>query len=105
MSDFENAALSVFLCLLSRSILSFGIDLRMKISLVHINMERAQLIDSIKQTKFHFRKNLFHFDQNETCEMTMDEIINGSVRINANNSFSIDSLFDLERFYWFKKFS
>jgi glutamate--cysteine ligase catalytic subunit len=73
----ENAALAVFLSLLTRAILSFNIDLRIPISLVNQNMERAQTRNAIQQNKFHFRKTSNEY---ETCEMTMDEIINGSVR-------------------------
>jgi len=40
-------------------------------------MERAQIKNTIQQQKFYFRKNIF---QDQIFEMTMDEIINGSVR-------------------------
>ncbi|CAF1500131.1 unnamed protein product [Adineta ricciae] len=81
LTDFENAALSVFLILLTRSILSFEIDLRIPISLIHENMQRAQVKNTIQQMKFYFRK------QNHICEMTIDEIINGS-----ENYFGLKSL-------------
>ena len=59
MSDMENAALAVFLSLLTRAIFSYGIDLRMPISLVHENMERAQRRNNIQQSKFHFPQTIF----------------------------------------------
>ncbi|UJR24145.1 hypothetical protein I4U23_027111 [Adineta vaga] len=80
ITDFENAALSVFLILLTRSILTFEIDLRMPISLVHQNMHRAQIQNTTQQAKFYFPKNIFFSKDknNEFIEMTMNEIINGS---------------------------
>ncbi len=81
MSDFENAALTVFLSLLTRAILTYKIDLRMPISLVNNNMERAQKKNTLIENKFHFPKKIFsNIDaKNETRQMSMDEIINGSV--------------------------
>ena len=52
-------------------------------------MERAQKRNSIQQEKFYFRKN------NKISEMTMDEIINGSVSQQTNH-FSFFHLFHLE---------
>ncbi|CAF1328777.1 unnamed protein product [Rotaria magnacalcarata] len=57
---FENAAFTVFLSLLTRAILSYKIDLRMSISLVNQNMERAQIRSTIQQSKFHFPTTIFH---------------------------------------------
>ena len=59
MIDMENAALVVLLSLLTRAILSFGIDLRIAISCVQINIQRAQMRNAIQQTKFHFPQKIF----------------------------------------------
>lgn len=56
LTDFENAAFVVFLCLLVRSILAFDqLDLRVPISLVEENMKRAQKRDACLRETFHFR--------------------------------------------------
>ncbi|CAF0977804.1 unnamed protein product [Adineta steineri] len=99
ITDFENAALSVFLTLLTRAILSYNIDLRMPISLVNENMERAQMKNNIQIKKFHFPTQIFH-DRNcqkhETREMSMDEIINGSTNFIGLKSLVVNYLNSFE---------
>jgi len=58
MTDFENAAFSVFIVLLSRAILKFGLNFYIPISKVDENMQRAQQRDAVHQQKFFFRKNV-----------------------------------------------
>ncbi|CAE6431302.1 unnamed protein product [Rhizoctonia solani] len=57
-TDFENAAVSVFLVLLSRAILSFGLNFYLPISKVDENMRRAQRRDAVRGEKFWFRKDV-----------------------------------------------
>ncbi|KAJ1301805.1 hypothetical protein OPQ81_009033 [Rhizoctonia solani] len=57
-TDFENAAMSVFLILLSRAILSFRLNLYLPISKVDENMKRAQRRGAVREEKFWFRKHL-----------------------------------------------
>lgn len=59
ITDFENAAFSVFVVLLSRAILSFRLNFYMPISKVDVNMDRAQQRDAVNQQKFFFRKDVF----------------------------------------------
>lgn len=59
VTDFENAAFSVFIVLLTRAILSFRLNFYMPISKVDVNMRRAQKRDALNQEKFYFRKNVF----------------------------------------------
>ncbi|TIB99639.1 GCS-domain-containing protein [Wallemia mellicola] len=59
LTDFENAAFSVFIVLLTRAILSFDLNFYMPISKVDVNMQRSQKRDGSRQEKFFFRKNLF----------------------------------------------
>ncbi|KAF4122660.1 glutamate--cysteine ligase catalytic subunit, partial [Geosmithia morbida] len=59
MTDFENAAFSVFMVLVTRAILSFGLNLYVPIKVVDENMERAHGRDAVLNTKFYFRKNPF----------------------------------------------
>jgi glutamate--cysteine ligase catalytic subunit len=107
VTDFENAAFSVFMVLVTRAILSFDLNFYMPIRKVDENMERAHGLDAVLKQKFYFRKNLFPprpsranttFGdesrpgsampsrpgspfvpvEDEYAEMTVDEIINGS---------------------------
>ncbi|KAI9067392.1 glutamate-cysteine ligase catalytic subunit [Trametes sanguinea] len=59
MTDFENAAFSVFIVLLSRAILHFNLNLYIPISKVDANMARAQKRDAVHSQKFYFRKDVF----------------------------------------------
>jgi len=59
ITDFENAAFSVFIVLLSRAILALGLNFYIPISKVDTNMNRAQLRDALHQQKFFFRKDIF----------------------------------------------
>ncbi|KAL5639422.1 hypothetical protein ACGC1H_006807 [Rhizoctonia solani] len=96
MTDFENAAVSVFLVLLSGAILSSGFNLYLPISKVDENMRRAQRRDAVRGEKFWFRKdvrptarkslngvsngNHVASMEDEYEEMTINEIVNGKVR-------------------------
>ncbi|CAF1077577.1 unnamed protein product [Rotaria sordida] len=72
ISDFENAALVVFLALLTRVIITYGLDLTIPISQVNKNMNIAHYRDSARKEKFYFRHG------NQISEMFMNEIINGT---------------------------
>jgi glutamate--cysteine ligase catalytic subunit len=97
ITDFENAAFAVFIVLVTRVILSFGLDFYIPISKVEEGMTRAHQRDAVLKQKFWFRKNVFP-PRRETSrpgtpsrgsrpatpapsaeyeEMTINEIING----------------------------
>ncbi|KAM4066134.1 glutamate-cysteine ligase [Hirsutella rhossiliensis] len=95
MTDFENAAFSVFMVLVTRAILSFDLNFYIPIKRVDENMERAHALDALLTEKFYFRKNPFPPRpsrpgtarcgspgvtpvEDEYEEMTIDEIVNGS---------------------------
>ena len=59
VTDFENAAFSVFMVLVTRAILSFDLNLYVPIKKVDENMERAHGVDAVLKEKFFFRKNPF----------------------------------------------
>lgn len=59
ITDFENAAFSVFIVLVTRAILSFDLNFYIPIVKVDENMEAAHARDAVLHGKFHFRKNLF----------------------------------------------
>ncbi|KAI8374809.1 glutamate-cysteine ligase-domain-containing protein [Blakeslea trispora] len=92
LSDFENAAYSVFIVLLTRVILSFGLNFYIPISKVDANMQTAHKRDAVLNDKFYFRKNVFSVrtpggehppmedgqeDEDAYELMTMNEIVNG----------------------------
>jgi len=89
LTDFENAAFTAFVVLLTRVLLVFDLEFLMPLSKVDENMQRAHKIDAVNTSKFWFRK---HVIPGDTCqlrprpsttasdgceEMTMGEIMNG----------------------------
>jgi len=59
ITDFENAAFTVFLVLMTRTILSFGLNFYIPILKVDENMETAHARDAVNIKKFWFRRNPF----------------------------------------------
>lgn len=59
VTDFENAAFSVFMVLVTRAILSFDLNFYIPIKRVDENMERAHAVDAVLKEKFYFRRNPF----------------------------------------------
>lgn len=92
MTDFENAALTTFIVLLTRAILSFDLNMIMPISKMEENMKTAQKRDACLKGEFYFRKNIYTKNDenecngskcgpNEQCDMgkmSINEIVNGS---------------------------
>ena len=59
ITDFENAAFSVFIVLITRAILSFDLNFYIPIQRTDDNMETAHRRDAVLNEKFYFRKNPF----------------------------------------------
>ncbi|KUJ18009.1 glutamate-cysteine ligase-like protein [Mollisia scopiformis] len=59
VTDFENAAFSVFMVLITRAILSFDLNFYIPIQRTDENMETAHRRDAVLNDKFYFRKNPF----------------------------------------------
>ncbi|CAJ1374466.1 unnamed protein product [Effrenium voratum] len=79
LTDFENAAFTAFMVLVSRAILVFNLNLLVPLSKVDENMGRAHAADAVGTQNFWFRRQIWQeAEQGELCEMTMDEIMNGS---------------------------
>lgn len=78
-TDFENAAFSVFMVLLTRIILAYDLNLYMPISLVDENMQRAHIKDSLRSQQFHFPCDPYRggTEMGEIAQLSVDEIING----------------------------
>jgi glutamate--cysteine ligase catalytic subunit len=68
LTDFENAAFSVFIVLLSRVILSFDLVLYLPLSKVDENLRRAHAKDAVQTQKFFFRKFIAAPDTSNPCE-------------------------------------
>mmetsp|Transcript_10386 Transcript_10386/g.19087 ORF Transcript_10386/g.19087 Transcript_10386/m.19087 type:complete len:966 (+) Transcript_10386:169-3066(+) len=58
VTDFENAAFSVLIVLVTRVILAYDLHLYIPLSLVEENMVRAQQRDAVLNQKFWFRKDI-----------------------------------------------
>lgn len=74
VTDFENAAFSVFLVLVAKAILKFAPDWYIPISQIDENMETAHKRDSVLNDGFWFKGS------EGLVKMSIDEIVNGSVR-------------------------
>lgn len=97
LTDFENAAYTVFLVLMTRVILTFQLNFIIPLSKVDENLKESFKRDAVINGKFHFRKDVLTDDsppeaeacvysccQGEACRlqdqytlMTVDEIIHG----------------------------
>jgi glutamate--cysteine ligase catalytic subunit len=58
LTDFENAAFTIFISLIGRAILFFKLNLYMPLSKVDENMKRAHHRDAVTKEKFFFRKHI-----------------------------------------------
>lgn len=75
ITDFENAAFSVFIVLLTRAILSFGLNFYMPLTKVDENMHRAHRRDAVNTQTFWFRKEVYrtrnrHASRSNSVDMT-----------------------------------
>ncbi|KAF2278785.1 glutamate-cysteine ligase [Westerdykella ornata] len=98
ITDFENAAFSIFIVLITRAILSYDLNFYIPITRVSENMETAHKRDAVNTEKFYFRKDPFQVRsveggavsgnsrpatppllpvEEEYTLMTINEIING----------------------------
>jgi glutamate--cysteine ligase catalytic subunit len=93
LTDFENAAFTVFVALLSRVILTFDLNLYIPLSRVNENMEAAHRVNAVVEEKFYFRCHLappededchsdtghcrLHEDPDQCEPMTIAEIMLG----------------------------
>ena len=59
LTDFENAAFSIFIVLITRAILSFDLNFYIPIPRITENMETAHMRDAVLTEKFYFRKDPF----------------------------------------------
>lgn len=78
ITDFENAAYSVFSILLSRAILHFQLNNYLPISKVEENMKRAHHRDAVNNDLFFIRTNINDSGDATIKELSLNEIFNGS---------------------------
>lgn len=77
LTDFENAAYSVFSVLLSRAFLKYKINNYINISNVEENMKRAHHRDAINRDKFFIRTNIYKSGDALIDELSLNDIFNG----------------------------
>ena len=106
ITDFENAAFSIFIVLVTRALLSFDLNFYLPIPRTTENMETAHRRDAVNSEKFYFRKDPFaampaatngdNTSTNGTSSplppvedeyelMTVNEIINGQPASSTNS--------------------
>jgi glutamate--cysteine ligase catalytic subunit len=78
ITDFENAAFSIFMVLLTRAMLSFNLNFYIPITRVSENMETAHARDAVSTQKFWFRKNPFSSHKSNGTTGTSTPAENGS---------------------------
>jgi len=90
LTDFENAAFTAFVVLLTRVLLVFDLECLMPLSKVDENMKRAHKVNSVLEEKFWFRRHVIPAESDESVprvaktesdaceEMTLAEIMNGT---------------------------
>lgn len=90
ITDYENAAFSIFFNLLTRAILSLGLNFYMPLSKVDENMRVAHRRGAVVNRKFWFREHVLSShsetndhhkpesaDEDQSVELTIDQIMNG----------------------------
>jgi len=65
LTDFENAAFTVFIVLLTRVILTFDLNLYIPLSRVDANMQRAHSRDAAAKAKFFFRRHMAPLEEGD----------------------------------------
>ncbi|PGH18357.1 glutamate-cysteine ligase [Helicocarpus griseus UAMH5409] len=95
ITDFENAAFSVFMVLITRAILSFDLNLYIPIPRTTENMETAHARNAVLEKKFYFRKDPFphriprhhhHQQQQHTPNGTSSNVSETSSRASSGPS-------------------
>jgi len=87
LTDFENAAFTVFIVLVSRVILYFGLNLYVPISQVDENMKRAQTRDAVSTQRFHFRQSIM--DMEHCSQGTAPSAKRRKMQQDAQSSFGV----------------
>lgn len=89
LTDFENAAFSVFIVLITRVILTFDLNLYIPMSRVDLNMQRAHSRSAATNGKFFFRRHMAELEEGDdgfqkTYTSMFSKVTNDSAEINGN---------------------
>ncbi|KAJ0408921.1 hypothetical protein ATCC90586_005958 [Pythium insidiosum] len=84
LTDFENAAFTVFIALVSRVILTFDLNLYIPLSRVNENMEAAHRVNAVMDEKFFFRCHLAPPEAGD-CSSTADDCSGGGCSLHADS--------------------
>ncbi|KAF6034880.1 gcs-1 [Bugula neritina] len=87
LTDFENAAFTVFVVMLTRVILSYNLNMLIPISKVDENIKRAQKRDAVITERFYFRKSLSASIKKNQCSSS---VINGGDASNTTLTSTSD---------------
>ena len=95
LTDFENAAFSVFVVLLQRVILTFDLNLYIPISKVDANMQRAHSRNAAAKGKFFFRRHLAPLDEGDDgygvkYVSMFSRAVNGEINGKSSNEEKVD---------------
>lgn len=90
LTDFENAAFTTFVVLLTQALMERGYDAHMPLAAVEANMEQAQKRDAVSSASFALPTHFARCLGAGPCEsstsgeglssFSLDELINGKVR-------------------------
>ena len=89
LTDFENAAFSVFTVLLTRVILAFDLNLYIPLSRVDANMQRAHSRNAAAKGKFFFRRHMAPLEEGDDgfgvrYASMFSRVVNGGSPINGS---------------------
>ena len=91
LTDFENAAFTVFIVLLTRVILTFDLNFYIPMSRVDANMQRAHSRNAAAKGKFFFRRHLAPLEEGDDgygvkYQSMFSRAVNGVNGVNGDNS-------------------
>lgn len=94
LTDFENAAFTVFIVLLTRVILTFDLNLYIPMSRVDANMQRAHSRNAAAKGKFFFRRHLAPLEEGDhgygvKYESMFSKAVNGDSDSNLESSENV----------------
>lgn len=94
LTDFENAAYTVFLVLMTRVILTFGLNFLIPLSKVDDNLQKAFRKDAVRNAKFCFRKDLLTEDSPPMAEECLRQCCDNQPCMKQNNfmCMSVDEI-------------
>lgn len=101
LTDFENAAFTAFIILLTRVILTFDLNLYIPMSRVDANMQRAHSRNAAAKGKFFFRRHLAPLEEGDVGYGTeyvsmFSKAVNGNKEVWSSDSNTTDVIGESE---------